>query len=130
MSKTDKFEIFVNPSGFIEQKFIGNQTPKSVTDGVDQLIKLVRKLHDQKKQVLVLVDITGVPKITNSDAMRGARRSMVKSMKEEPYNRIAVYGDMATQVLVNTMALIAGKRNKIRVFDNRIDALKWLKAKG
>ena len=129
MNHTEKFELFISPSGFIEEKFIGRQTPESVQTAVDQLIKLSRKLKGQKKRVLILVDITGISKVNTSDRMKETRQAMVKAMKEESYDRLAVYGNMATQVLVNTMALIAGKRNKVRVFDNRIDALKWLKNK-
>jgi len=129
MNHTEKFELFISPSGFIEEKFIGRQTPESAQTAVDQLIKLTRKLKGQKKRVLILVDITGISKVNTSDRMKETRQAMVKAMKEEPYDRLAVYGNMATQVLVNTMALIAGKRNKVRVFDNRIDALKWLKNK-
>jgi hypothetical protein len=53
----------------------------------------------------------------------------VEAMKQAEYNRIAVYGNAAVQIMVNTLILIAGKRDKIRVFSNREEALKWLKSR-
>jgi uncharacterized protein YeeX (DUF496 family) len=130
MVTSDKFEIFISPAGFIEQKFTGMQTAQSITDGVKELVKCGRKLFAQKKPVLILIDITEVPKVNMSEQMHQLPKDIVRAMKEEKYDRIAVYGDLAVQVLINTLVLIAGKRRKIRVFPERIDALAWLKAKG
>ena len=56
-----------------------------------------------------------------------ARKEAVKAMKNARYDRIAVYGNVAVQIMVNTLVLIAGKRQKIRVFSDRVEALRWLK---
>lgn len=127
MSTSAKFELFINPAGFVEEKFYGVQTPSSVLEGMNCLIKEARKLAASGRQTLILVDITEVPKLNTSAAMKQVHKDIVQAMREETYDRIAVYGDLATQVLVNTLTLIAGKRRKIRVFSDRVDALRWLR---
>lgn len=130
MAQSKKFQVFTNPAGFIEEKFIGLQTPESVTLAVDKLIKMTRQLAAQKKPVYVLVDLSEVPKVNLTAQMKLAQKGMVKSMQIERYDKVAVYGNPGSQIVVNTLALIAGKRDKIRVFATRIEALKWLKSPG
>jgi hypothetical protein len=127
MKSGDKFETSFNPAGFIEQIFMGNQTPDSVIAAVEELIKRAKKLKAEGEKALILVDVTGVPKIDISGKMARARQQAVKAMATAQYDRIAVYGNVAVQIMVNTLVLIAGKRDKIRVFGNRVDALRWLK---
>jgi len=123
----DRYKIFVNPAGFIETHFIGNQTPDSVIGAVEDLVKRAKKLKAHEELALILVDVTEVPKIDISGKMAKARKEAVKAMTNAEYDRIAVYGNVAVQILVNTLVMIAGKRDKIRVFASRIEALKWLR---
>lgn len=127
MKKNEKFMTFFNPGGFIEQHFIGNQTPDSVIDAISELVQSAKKIRSKNQDALILVDVTKVPKIDVSGRMIRARQEAVKAMMNADYDRVAVYGSTALQVLVNTLILIAGKRDKIRVFSDRLDALKWLK---
>lgn len=127
MSKTEKFQTFDNPAGFIEQHFIGVQTSDSVIGAVEALVKEAKKLARKKKEILILVDVTKVPKIDISGRMAKARKEAVQAMKDAEYDRIAVYGNVAVQLMVNTLVLIAGKKDKIKVFGDRVEALRWLK---
>ena len=127
MAQAPKFETFSSPGGFIEQRYIGVQTPDSVSAAISELVKQAKKLNARNKPVLILVDVSEVPKIDTSSKMSEARKDAVQAMTSSKYKRIAVYGNVSVQVLVNTLALIAGKRRKIRVFPNRVDALRWLK---
>jgi len=126
---TEKFEIFINPGGFIEQRFVGSQNPESVRTAIERLIKQSEKLSSKKGRVLILVDITNISNIDVSGKMSETRGEIVEAMRQAEYDRIAIYGDLAGQVMVNTLVLIAGRRRKIRVFEDRIGALKWLKSK-
>jgi len=76
----DKYKIFVSPAGFIETHFTGNQTPDSVIDAVEELVKRAKKLKVRKELVLVLVDVTDVPKIDISKRMARAHQQAVKAM--------------------------------------------------
>jgi predicted glycosyltransferase len=127
MEKGKKYKTIYNPAGFVELYYRGEQTPKSVIDSVTELIGWSDKLNAEKKRVLILVDVKDVPKIDISGRMAAARKEAVSAMADAKYDRIAVYGNVAVQILVNTLALIAGKRYKVRVFSNRIEALGWLK---
>jgi hypothetical protein len=125
--RREKYKTFFNPSGFVEQHFIGIQTPESVIAAVDELVKRAKNLKDKGQQAMILVCVEEVPKIDISGKMAGARKQAVAAMRSAEYDRIAIYGNTAVQILVNTLVLISGKRDKIRVFDNRVDALRWLK---
>jgi predicted glycosyltransferase len=130
MKSSDKVKTSFNPAGFIEQVFIGNQTPDSVISAVEELVRRAKMLKTERKPVLILADVTKVPKIDISGKMAGARKQAVAAMATAEYDKVAVYGNVAVQIMVNTLVLIAGKRNKVRVFGNRVEALKWLKSGG
>jgi len=127
MKKGQKYNVFYNPSGFVELHYQGEQTPKSVIDSVNELIDWSDKLSAEKKRVLILIDVTDVSKIDISGKMAAARKEAVRVMTRDKYDRMAFYGNLAVQILINTLALIAGKRQKVRVFPSRIEALGWLK---
>jgi hypothetical protein len=129
MGQADKYKTYLNPAGFVELRFSGIQTADSVISSVNELIGWSKKLTAKKQPILFLVDVTNVPKIDISGNMAPARREAIKAMSTAKYDRIAVYGNVAVQIMVNTLVLIAGKRQKIRVFSNRADALRWLKDK-
>lgn len=128
MGQSQKFITFDNPAGFIEQHIKGRQSADSVMGAVEDLVKRSMKLKVKKKLVLILVDVTDVPGIDTSGKMTEASKEAVEAMMDAEYDKVAVYGDIAVQILVNTLAIIAGKRDKIRVFASRVEALKWLKS--
>ena len=119
----------MNPAGFIEQHFVGSQTPQEVHKAIADLKRITRRLHKEGKPVLILVDVNRVTKIDLGPKMLKARVAGMKAMRSIEYKRAAVYGPLTVQVLVNTLALVAGVRDKIRVFDSRIDAVRWLRSK-
>lgn len=127
MVKREKYQTFLNPSGFIEQHFIGVQTPDSVIGAVDELVKQAKKRKAKKRPVLILICVEQVPKIDISGKMAPARKQAVKAMVNTEYDRIAIYGNVAVQIMVSTLVLIAGKRSKIKVFNDRQNAVGWLK---
>lgn len=128
MEKGQKFKAFYNVAGFLELYFCGEQTPKSVMSATAEMTKWSEKLNAEKRPVLILMNVSDVHKIDISGKMSAARKEAVKAMTTTKYDRMAVYGNVAMQILINTLVLIAGKRDKARVFTNRVDAVKWLKA--
>jgi hypothetical protein len=127
MAKSDKFSSFYNPGGFVDAHFFGEQSPQDVIQAITELVRWSKKLAAKKQPTLILVDVIDVPKIDISGRMAPARQKAVEAMSQAKYDKIAVYGNTAVQIMVNTLALIAGKRQQIRVFSSRVDALKWLK---
>jgi hypothetical protein len=125
-----KVETFIHPSGFVEQHYTGFQTLNSVLTGLRDLEKNVSKaVKDQGKPALILVDTTGLTKVDLTRRMLGARQKGVQMMKDLDFKKAAIYGPLAIQILVNTMAKIAGVSDRIHVFENRVDAICWLKTK-
>jgi hypothetical protein len=128
MSDSKKYDLFINPAGFIELHYIGTLNPQAVINSTKKLQKLVKKLKATKTPILILVDVTKVPITNNQKQMAPARKHAVDVISTMEYKRIAIYGSVVVQIVMNTVALIAGKRNKVRVFASRVEALKWLKS--
>lgn len=125
-----KVETFIHPAGFVEQHYSGFQTLNSVLSGIKDLERHVNKVvKEQGKPALILVDTTSLTKVDLSRRMLNARKTAVRVMSELEYRKAAVYGPLAIQILVNTLAKISGKHKRIRVFENRLDAISWLKSK-
>ena len=114
----------------MEQHYTGFQTLNSVLAGLSDLEKNVSTaVKDQGKPALILVDTTGLTKVDLTSKMLGVRKKGVQMMKDLDFKKAAIYGPLAIQILVNTMAKIAGVSDRIHVFENRVDAIGWLKTK-
>lgn len=120
-SRANVVETVWSPAGFVEQKYIGNQDSASIKKGHDKLRDYSKKLSKQNKPLLILVDVTELGKTDTATHMVA-----IKGIKTIDFKRAAMYGPVATQVLVNTLALVAGKKDIIKAFANRTEALKWL----
>jgi len=124
-----KYKTFINPSGIIEHCYYGNQSPEATLESLKKLEKIIKQLEKQNKPVLVLADVSQIPKIDMSSRTKPVRQQAITLMRSAKIKRAAVYGPLKIQLIVNTLALIAGKQDKIRVFRDRIEALRWLKEK-
>ena len=120
--QTKSVTTFINPSGFIEQHYIGAQNGKTVAKGVNAVNLAVKKLRSQHKAALVLVDISQVT-TTNLNSHMAA----VKGMREVPFKKIAIYGPLSLQILLNTLAIVADKHDLVHAFSSRIEAIEWLR---
>ena len=116
---------FINPAGFIEQHYIGPQTGVTVAQGVQAVNSEVKKLKKQKRAALVLIDIS---QVTSTDL--SSHTTAVKGMREVPYKRIAIYGPLSLQILLNTLAIVADKYDAVHAFSSRLEAIEWLKQGG
>lgn len=122
-------KTFINPAGFIEQHYKGRQTAESVAEGIKQIKRYAQQLKQQNKQILILVDLTKTDTndiAPNNDA---PRKAAVEAIRSISYTRIALYGALPAQVVINTLALVAGKHHKTKAFNDRSEAIKWLKSK-
>jgi hypothetical protein len=123
-------KTFLSPAGFIEQHYYGSPSPTEVLTSIKELESLI--LHKRAgKDPLVLIDISKITRVDLSIKMLGTRIEAVKLMRSLPYKKAAIYGPVAIQVIVNTLATVAGTkvRHKIKCFNDRTEALKWLKSK-
>ena len=127
--QTKTIKTFINPAGFIEQHYEGRQTPKSVAEGVRQIQHFAQQLKQQNKPILILVDLTKTNPKDVDPHKDGARKAAVDAIRSISYTRIALYGTLPAQVVINTLALVAGKHHKTKAFNDRSEAIKWLKSK-
>lgn len=121
MASESKVETTWNPAGFVQQKYTGDQTADSVGKGIENMKKCAAKNLKTGRPLLVLIDITD---LGHTDS--AAHAAGIKGIKSMDFKRAAVYGPLQTQVLVNTLVMIAGKKNKMRAFSSRAEAVKWL----
>lgn len=127
MVQTDSYiKTVVNPAGLIEQEFVGSQTPQEILAAIKEIGSQARKLEKSGKPVLILVDLSRVTNIDLSKNTRGARMAGLRAMRSVKFVRAAICGSPTIQVLVSTLSLVAGVHAKVKVFNNRADALEWL----
>jgi hypothetical protein len=122
MSKSAKsVNTFINPAGLIEQHYFGAHNGITVGAGVREANRQVQKFIKANKPPLMLVNLNEV-KSTNFKARIAAARGMQKV----PFKKIAVYAPHNLQILINTLAIVSDKKNSVKAFDNRFEALEWL----
>ncbi len=124
--QTQKSTIFINPRGYIDQVYFDTQTAGSVLLAIKQLRQHAKKIEDQKQPVLIFIDVSQLTKIDLSGNMRHVRVEAMQAMKEIKFKRAAICAPLPIQVLVNTMALVTGKRDRVKIFENRPSSIKWL----
>jgi len=56
-----------------------------------------------------------------------AQKAAVMAMREVSYDRVAIYGPISLQILLNTLSHVADSYNEVRAFSNRIETLEWLR---
>jgi hypothetical protein len=128
--KAKSMEIFINPSGFVEQHYSGTLEPEAILEGLIKLKKYSKELESQNKPVLILEDVSKIKKLEFlSPRMAKVRKAAAKTTKEINFTRAAVYGPLHIQIIITTLALVAGKRDILQAFDNRVLAIKWLLGK-
>jgi len=123
-------KIFINPSGFIEVHFFGEQDPATITRGIKTIESYAKKLQSQNKPILILEDVSKINYIDFlSPKMAGPRKEITQAFAEIKFDRFAMCAPLYLQVILTTIALVVGKRNQIKAFDSRIDAINWLLSK-
>lgn len=120
----NKISTVWNPAGFVEQKYRGKQSAEAVKEGIKQLENCLGKNAQKGNPPLVLIDITELGATDTESHKVG-----IAGIRQVNFKRAALYGPLSAQVLVNTLALVAGKKNKIRAFGSRVEAIKWLQGR-
>jgi hypothetical protein len=115
--------IFIGDDGFIHHVYEGDQTYSIVQSDVEKIIALSAQFRKEKKSVRVLGDYS---RIGYADS--GARKAASEALKEADYDKIALFGtNMFHTVAANLIIIASGKSRKIKVFNSRQNAVKWLK---
>jgi hypothetical protein len=122
MAIPDGNRVWLRSDGIIETQYVGDQTPESIRGVVDTTAEIVKKLGREQRPVYILVDVSGMGRITAP-----ARAAGFSALRKVPFQRVAIYG--ATRILRYIITFIvqaARKTNSARVFESRTDATDWL----
>lgn len=115
--------VFLNEDGFLEQVYIGDQTGEGVDRAIAIATNIIEQLQKDGKPVLIIVDSSKLGKLSTP-----TRKSSVEALRSIYYDKVAIFGANAfSKAMVNLIIHASGKRRKVRIFDNRSAAEKWLK---
>src|SRR3989344_3727014 len=114
--------VFLNKDGYIEQIYKGDQDYDTVTSAVRKVNKLIEKLQSEGRSVKVIVNLSEIGK-TDS----GSREAAVYALKSWYFDKTALYGgNVFINNLANLIIRAARKQKKVKVFNTRREAYKWL----
>jgi len=115
--------VFLNQEGIIEVHYEGDQTYASVQKVTQKVTALAEELRETGKKVVV---INSLEKLGTSSS--GSRSASAEALDLLVYDRIALYGaNLFFKYLANFIIAASGKAQKVRHFDTREEAMKWLK---
>jgi hypothetical protein len=107
--------------GIIELTLTGHQTRQSSQQFTDDINQMVAELRTKKQKALILVNLAGV---TGHDA--DVRDDARETMKND-YDGLALYGEnVPVRMLANWLIRSSGQGDRVRFFDTKEEALKWL----
>lgn len=115
--------VVLGDDGIILIKVEGDQTEESVNVMGRQVEACLAKLAEQNKPGLVIDDITKLG-ATNIPA----RQTVAMYARTLPYKKLAMLGDGNTAMRVGTNLLLKaiGMGSKVKYFEDRAEATKWL----
>lgn len=118
-----KNSVILNKDGIVEITVVGDQSARTVATMVDQCRNLLEEIGKKGKKQLILDDIVGLG-VTDIEA----RRAVAKAAHDLPYARCVLLGDGSTWMRVATNLLLhgVGMGGKVRYFEDREKATKWL----
>jgi hypothetical protein len=119
-------KVFLNPDDIIEIEVVGDQTLDSVERMGRQASGLLSELRSLGKPCRVLDNLLQMGKV---DAP--ARRLVVELSRQLDYDKLAMLGKGGgiMRFGTNLMLRASGRSYKIRYYDDRIQALSWLREK-
>lgn len=119
---SDDNSITVSPDGYLEVKFVGQQTDDSFRRIYSEALPFIEQITASGKALLGLFDLSQQTGFSlSSDKMA------LELLEKIPYTKIAMfqvpYHEVAQGIIMAT-----GKGDKTKIFDTREQALAWLLA--
>lgn len=124
MTKTkSKNRVYVNEDDVVELVVVGNQTVESINKMGEEAGRLGRQQWADGKPSLFLDNLFDVGKVGPS-----GMRTVIHLGKTLKYDKLAMVSNKRAIIATSNVVLRAiGKLGEVRFFDNREDAVKWLK---
>lgn len=117
-----KHKVFINDDDILEMEYVGDISEEENMTMIKLSYELITKLIDTGKKPLVLINMTQSnnfnPPAINTQAMHDSEAF-----------KMAGYGINNQEDLKTAKAVVekAGAENQVKIFDDRISALGWLK---
>lgn len=120
-----KNKVVINDDDIIEIFVIGDQTRDSILPMGNETRACLEKLAAEQKPGLILDDLT---QLGQTDIP--ARQAVSDLAKTLPFKKVAMVGQPNLLMRYGTKLLLQaiGMGNKIKYFENRDEAIRWLKS--
>jgi len=115
-------KVWVDEDGFIRATIIGSHEKESAKNIINELNKQLKKMGENG---LVLIDMTKTGRPTYE-----ARKLHANNIKlhSDLFKKAALYGASAlNKVMANFIIKASGKGKKVKYFNTKDEAIKWLK---
>jgi len=117
-------EVYIHKQGFIEIRVRGDQTIGSVQAMGDQAVDLARRLRRSKKRVLILDNLMEMGEVPMEATTR-----VMELVRSSEYDKLAMLGNnRLVKIGANLIFHAAGRGDRVRYFDSRTEAIRWLQA--
>lgn len=114
--------IFLDTEDIIVHQFAGDLSEKDIQESISEGELLAKVLHAAGKPVNVLVDVSRVGKIPLNSEKIG-----LDALKNRDFGKITIVGGgIIFKNLVKAFTAVLGIGNKLKHFDSKTDARKWL----
>lgn len=118
-------EVFINKHGMVEIKVRGDQTVATVQAMADEAVRFAMELRKKKQPVLILDNLLEIGEVPV-----GARRRVAELIKSSKYDKLAMLGSgTLLKIGANLILQATGRGKYVHYFDNRTEAINWLKSK-
>jgi len=115
-------KVYLGEDGIIHHVYDGDQTYSILQKDVEKIIDLLKQRRLEKKPAKVLGDYTKIGKADSS-----ARQAASEALKNADYDKLALFGtNIFHTVAANLIIIASGKSKKVKVFQTREKAIKWL----
>ena len=116
-------KVILNDEGIIEIQVVGGQDVASVMAMGEKVKHLAASQRAAQESVLVLDDILAMGEVPPD-----ARKMVVDLGKTTDYDRLAMLGKGGIlRIGANLMLSATGRGDKVKYFDDRAQAVAWLK---
>jgi len=115
-------EVFINKYSMVEIKVRGDQTVESVQAMGNDAMRLADQLHKAKKRVMILDNLLEI-----GDVPIEASTRVAELAKSSNYDKLAMLGSgRLIKIGANLIFHAAGRAKRMRYFDSRTEAIRWL----
>ena len=117
-------KVYLGADGYIHWDFMGDQDYEAIKQSEVEMSKIAKELHKANKLAYVLGDFA---KIGKQDS--GARRAGMEFMNSPIFDKCGGFGaPLYIKYVGNLVIKATNKTNKLKIFNTRDEAERWLKS--